>query len=128
LLLLGLQICVDEYFETGNPLPGPEMFLWVMGRLDLAIFLVFLITLVSTPVILTLTQLVHHQKLGVCSYLPIYGLIQVLIYSSGLYACYFYKLPPGSSMVLSAETARISMKVHAYFREKMLNGVNKDSK
>jgi len=31
-------------------------------------------------------------------------------------------------MVLSTETARISMKVHAYFREKMLNGINKDSK
>lgn len=88
--------------------------------------LVFIITMVSTSIV-ALTQLVHIHKIGICVYLPIYALIQGLVYFIGLYSCYYYSFPPGSAMVISAETARISMKVHAYFREKMLNGVNKDS-
>jgi hypothetical protein len=29
-------------------------------------------------------------------------------------------------MIVTAEMARMSMKVHAYFREKLINGINKD--
>jgi hypothetical protein len=29
-------------------------------------------------------------------------------------------------MILTAEMARMSMKMHAYFREKIVNGLNKD--
>jgi len=48
------------------------------------------------------------------------------MYFIGLYACFHYKFPPASGIVVSAELARVSMKVHAYFREKMINGINKD--
>ena len=71
--------------------------------------------------------MVHHYKLKIYVYLPIYGLIQGLIYFIGLFSCYHYSFPPASAMIITSETARISMKVHSYFREKMLNGINKDS-
>jgi hypothetical protein len=29
-------------------------------------------------------------------------------------------------MILTAEMARMSMKMHAYFREKMVNGINRE--
>ena len=29
-------------------------------------------------------------------------------------------------MILTAEMVRIGMKIHAYFREKIINGINKD--
>jgi hypothetical protein len=37
-----------------------------------------------------------------------------------------YSLPPASAMILTAEMARMSMKMHAYFREKMVNGINRE--
>jgi hypothetical protein len=37
-----------------------------------------------------------------------------------------YNLPPASAMILTAEMARMSMKMHAYFREKMVNGINRE--
>ena len=44
----------------------------------------------------------------------------------GIGACTIYSLPPASAMIVTAEMARMSMKVHAYFREKLINGINKD--
>jgi hypothetical protein len=34
LILLGVQICVDEYFETGSLLPDLNMLFWVFAKLD----------------------------------------------------------------------------------------------
>ena len=53
-------------------------------------------------------------------------MIQISMYTIGLYSCYYYGFPPASAIVTSAEMARVTMKVHAYFREKIINGVNKD--
>ena len=56
-----------------------------------------------------------------------YGAIQIGTYAIGLYSCIYYGFPPASAIVTTAEMARITMKIHAYFREKMINGINKDS-
>jgi hypothetical protein len=45
----------------------------------------------------------------------------------GVYVCAANHLPPASAMIVSCEMARLSMKIHAYFREKMLNAYYKDS-
>lgn len=44
----------------------------------------------------------------------------------GIITCAVYSLPPASAMILTAEMARMSMKMHAYFREKMVNGINRE--
>jgi hypothetical protein len=44
----------------------------------------------------------------------------------GIITCASYSLPPASALILTAEMARMSMKIHAYFREKLVNGINKD--
>lgn len=44
----------------------------------------------------------------------------------GVGVCVRFSLPPASAMIVSCETARIAMKMHAYFREKMLNCLYKN--
>lgn len=60
-------------------------------------------------------------------YLPLYSSIQVGIYFIGVYSCFYYQFPPASAIVTASEMARTSMKIHAYFREKLINCINKDS-
>jgi hypothetical protein len=38
-----------------------------------------------------------------------------------------YTLPPASALIVTAEMARLCMKMHAYFREKIVNGLPKYS-
>ncbi|CDW73192.1 mboat family protein [Stylonychia lemnae] len=125
LALLGIQICVEEYFENGNFFPGLDLFYWVFGQFGTVLCTLGTIYLVQLSAIF-LVQMVHHNKLRAFVYIPMYGMIQIGMYLIGLYACYYYRLPPASGIVVSAELARVSMKVHAYFREKIINGVNKD--
>jgi hypothetical protein len=58
-------------------------------------------------------------------YLPAYGALQILNICFTLAVCAHYSFPPASAMIASCEMARISMKMHAYFREKMINCVYK---
>lgn len=53
-------------------------------------------------------------------------MIQIGLYVIGIYPCFYYKFPPASAIVASAEMSRVSMKVHGYFREKLINGLYKD--
>lgn len=73
-----------------------------------------------------LVQIVKNQKLSYLVYIPLYGLIQLGLFYIGVYTCFYYKFPPASAIVTSAEMARVSMKIHGYFREKIINGLNKD--
>lgn len=73
-----------------------------------------------------LVQAVQNYNLRFYVYIPLYAMIQISMYTIGLYSCYYYGFPPASAIVTSAEMARVTMKVHAYFREKIINGVNKD--
>jgi hypothetical protein len=45
----------------------------------------------------------------------------------GVTTCAKYKLPPASAIIVTAEMARMSMKIHAYYREKIINGLEKYS-
>lgn len=45
-----------------------------------------------------------------------------MLYLIALYSCYIWQFPPASAMIVVCEMARMSMKMHAYIREKMLYG------
>lgn len=79
----------------------------------------FLLQLLVVPFILAIKN--FHLKLY--TYIPIIVLLQLSIYSVGLYSCYTYSLPPASALVVSCEMARMSMKLHSYFREKLIHGI-----
>lgn len=43
----------------------------------------------------------------------------------GISTCAKFSLPPASALIVTAEMARLSMKMHAYYREKVVNGLSK---
>lgn len=63
-----------------------------------------------------------YKKMPWCMYMGMYGTIQLMIYVISLSTCYYNKLPTASAMIVSCEMARMSMKTHAYFREKVVIG------
>eukprot|EP00347_Sterkiella_histriomuscorum_P008862 403343458 len=126
LILLGVQICVDEYFENGNIFPDLQLFYWVFGKFDKVIYTLITMYLISFTSVLVIQQ-VKNRKLSYLIYIPIYFTIQTILFIIGIYSCYYYQLQPASALVVSAEMARCGMKVHAYFREKILNGIHRNS-
>ena len=56
---------------------------------------------------------------------PLYGALQVTLLTLGVSTCAVYTLPPASALIITAEMARLSMKIHAYYREKVVNGIRK---
>lgn len=125
LILLGLQVCFDNYFDNGKILPEFDLFYWAFGKPNIvypAVFLMYLISFLTVPLI----QSVKNYKLSYCSYVPLQAFLQVSTLSIGIYACAQYSLPPASAMIVSCEMARVSMKMHAYFREKIVNGLERN--
>ena len=57
-----------------------------------------------------------------CFFIPAAILIHLSIYIIGVYTCFAYKLPPASAIALSCESVRMSMKTHAYIRDKLMFG------
>jgi sterol O-acyltransferase len=58
--------------------------------------------------------------------MPFYGILQFTIIGIAIGTCIKYNLPPASAMIITAEMARLSMKMHAYFREKIVNGIHRE--
>ena len=52
-------------------------------------------------------------------------MLQILMLTIGITTCAKYALPPASALIITAEMARLSMKMHAYYREKVVNGLSK---
>ncbi len=87
------------------------------------LFLIYLMSFMIVPIVVVINK---YRNVGWCFYLPFYGLLQIIIITIGITTSVVYSLPPASAMILTAEMARMSMKMHAYFREKIVNGINRD--
>jgi|LauGreDrversion4_2_1035121.scaffolds.fasta_scaffold233547_2 hypothetical protein len=122
---MGVQICVDNYYEKGSILPDFDIFFYAFSKFDKVYPAVLAMYLLSFSVV-PLIYLVKNYKLSRFIYIPVYGIIQLLIIAIALGDCAYFSLPPASAMIVSVEMARLSMKVHAYFREKTMNGIFKD--
>lgn len=98
------------------------MFYWNFGKARHtypSVFAMYILSFLIVPII----QHVKKQKLSLYFYFPIYGLLQIAVLSIGISTCVIYTLPPASALIVTAEMARLSMKMHAYFREKIVNGL-----
>jgi len=48
---------------------------------------------------------------------------QVFMYVYAGYTCLHHRLPPATGLIVACEAARLSMKMHAYLREKIVHGL-----
>jgi hypothetical protein len=72
-------------------------------------------------VIVIFVKMIVSLKLGAGIYIPIYLVILTLNFVYPIYVCLISSSTPFSGIILTCEMARFGMKMHAYFREKLLH-------
>jgi len=122
LMLLGIYICFEEYFETGSPIPNLELFAWAFARADIVAPTHILMTSIHALVV-PLVILIKRYNVSPFYYLVPYGVLWFSMYWVALSAIINYSLPPASAIIVACELARMTMKMHAYMREKNLYGI-----
>lgn len=55
----------------------------------------------------------------------VYGAALVALYAVAMTACLSHALPPASGLIVMCEVVRMSMKMHAYVREKVVHGLRR---
>eukprot|EP00744_Colponema_vietnamica_P010628 GILI01015002.1.p1 GENE.GILI01015002.1~~GILI01015002.1.p1 ORF type:complete len:607 (+),score=130.50 GILI01015002.1:145-1821(+) len=124
LVMLGIHIIVREWFETGRIL-DMSLWVWCFGRFSDVVIPYWLLVSLLAFLVVPLVQVIVHFKLPFTIWLLPYTCLQLLLYTVACSACSVHSLPPASGFVIMCEAARLSMKTHAYFREKMLHGRSK---
>ena len=123
LILLGFHICINEYFDRGSFVPDLETFFYAFGQLPKVCMTTFSTYGVHLFVVPLVQMIKANKGMHWIIYMTLYGWIQLAVYGISLYSCYSNSLPPASAMIVSCEMARVSMKTHAYFREKLILGL-----
>jgi hypothetical protein len=85
LLLLGIYICTEEYFERGTPIPDLDMFKWVFSKMDKVILTLFGFFCINLT-ILPLVQAIKKANLSPYIHIPLYFMIQICLYTVGIYS------------------------------------------
>lgn len=103
-----------------------EMLFWVFSKPDKVIISHIMMTAILY-IVVPLVQIVDKTKMSPYIFVPLYLAIQVSLYFVGVSMIWVHKFAPASAMIVSTEMARMTMKAHAYFREKVLYGIYKDT-
>jgi len=120
LILFGVFIVIEDYYETGKIIDF-SFFIYTFGKQNDVIPSWFVLASLSYSIVFLVAS-VKEYKLSPFVYMPIYACIQFGLYIYGTYSTLTNQLPPASALIIMCETARMSMKTHSYFREKMLYG------
>lgn len=117
---------MDNYFENGTLIPDFDLFYWAFGKADVTLTAVS-VTYALASLVVVLVQVIKQYNLSLFIFVPLYGILQLVLITHGVAVCAKNQLPPASAMIVSCEMARLSMKMHAYFREKILNAIMRES-
>jgi sterol O-acyltransferase len=124
MLVMILGVVMNEFLTTGNIL-NLSLVYWAFGKLNIAVPFWVCMVLWSLTVVY-LVVIISENKLGKRVWIPAYITLQVLLYASSCVFAIYNKLPIATAFFITIEMARISMKMHSYFREKMLFGMGKN--
>lgn len=125
LLWLGVNILVQDIHSIGRP--NFDLLLYVFAKNEI-VFATWCFQMVSAFGVIFLVKAIAAFKIPMSVWLVPY-----LLYWLGVMwvipttICFQNDLPPASGLIVMCEAARLSMKVHAYLREKLLYGVYPDS-
>lgn len=121
LMLIFLKIIFHDMYTKGQPFMDLTLIYEVMS--DLNILLAFwLPNFLSSFSIVFLVKMVNYMNLSYKIHIPIYTAIQVYTFGLPIHACIYYTDNLMVSLILQCEMARFAMKIHAYYREKLLYG------
>jgi hypothetical protein len=120
LILIFLKLIMHDVFSKGYYFIDMTL-LFNLAR-DLQLFWVYWIpNFVFSFIIVVFVNVIIKFKLSHHVYLPIYILIIIIAYAFPIYAALALSDSVLIGMILTCEMVRLSMKMHAYFREKLLH-------
>lgn len=124
---LFLRLIISEYKDTGAIVKFDTLS-WAFGRADVVMTTWIVLFAVSLGFPLLAMQTLRSAKhlssptrLKQLSFL--YAIAQVFLYVYAIHNALKAKLPPASGLIIMCECARLSMKMHAYLREKVVHGM-----
>ena len=118
--ILTFYIITEEFYETGNIIDF-GIITFALAKQDIVLQTWLVLTALGFSVV-PLIQVIHRFNLSRCCYIPTAALAHFALYFVAVFATFYNELPPASSIIVSCECVRISMKFHAYFRDKLLFG------
>lgn len=120
LLWSGIHLIVEDV-SAGKP-PDFSLLFWAFGKQQ-TVFWTWVGVLCLALLALPIVQLVSRTELSAKVWGVPYLMYQGVMWVAPTWLTVHAELPPASGFIVMCETARLSMKVHAYVREKVLHGV-----
>lgn len=121
MLVMILGVIMNEFMNTGYVLDLSLVY-WSFGKIDIVVMYWSCMFLWALSIVYFIA-IMSEYNLSRKVWIPLYVMLQVLLYVSSCTFTLAYQLPVASSFIITMEMARISMKMHSYFREKMLFGI-----
>lgn len=121
MILLMFNLVFTDYIETGQFI-SMETLYWCFVNIESVIKAWVIMITYSFSVIL-LIQMIKTFNLGKRIWIPLYCLYMSFFYVYSSYITIKHELNFGSAMIILCESTRVSLKVHSYFRNKMLYGM-----
>lgn len=119
IVMLSAEIAKD--FMDHGRFVDLSLFEWAMGKLHITM-LFWLVQMAWAWLIVPLVHYINRDKLPRTIWIPIYSILQFVMYAGSFWFSVHNSLPIGSGFVVNCEMARLSMKMHSYLREKLLYG------
>lgn len=113
-----INLILRDYKETGL-LIDLDTLMSIFNRPD-AVFNIWIRVFCFHLLIIHFTRWVHFSKPSTYIWGPIYGLFHLSMLTYSAYNCFYYELEFASSMIVVCECLRMNMKMHSYFRNKLL--------
>ena len=119
-IILMLYIITEEFYETGNIIDF-GIIIFAFSNFHIVIETWLILSAISFSVV-PIIQLVKIFKLNKYFFIPAAIVAHLTLYFVAIFSCFYHKLPPASAIIVTTECVRVSMKFHAYMRDKLLFG------
>lgn len=126
LLWLGVRLLLQDWDKRGVIIDF-GLLTWAFSQMD-TVMAAWVVMTVASMAVIPLVQYLkanpndwrafHRVKWG-------YYALQAFLFAYATYKCMTATLPPASGLIVVCECARLSMKCHAYMREKTVHGLRR---
>ena len=121
LLMFYLQILATELVEHGR-LADLSLFTWAFSGVGQVVLPAWMAMAAASLLVVPFVQVGAGQGWSWRLWVPVYAAFQLSMYAFSIWVCLTSGLAVPAALIVSVEQTRMSLKVHAYLREKLLHG------
>ena len=121
MILLMINLICHDYIEYGT-FVDMDTFVWCFLHIE-EVIKAWIVVMISGFLVIPMVIMIKKWNINKKIWIPIYVLYLMGFYLYSTYITSKYELNFGSAMIILCESTRISFKVHSYFRNKLLYGI-----